>query len=135
MTETIAQTSGRVAAIYARVSSERQREEGTVQSQLAGLRELATERDLLACEELVFCDEGFSGATVIRPALEQLRDRAAEGAFEVLLCHSPDRLARATPTRCCCSKSSPVPAWRSCSRAAASGPARQRTSCSDSSRG
>ncbi len=30
----------------------------------------------------------------IRPGLERLRDRAAEGAFEVLLCHAPDRLAR-----------------------------------------
>jgi site-specific DNA recombinase len=76
------------------VSSERQREEGTVQSQLAGLRELAGERGLLVADELVFCDEGFSGATLIRPALERLRDRAAEGAFEVLLCHTPDRLAR-----------------------------------------
>src|SRR5918992_6108821 len=92
MSETIGQTSGRLAAIYARVSSERQREEGTVQSQLAGLRELAAERGLLVAEELVFCDEGFSGATLVRPALERLRDR--EGRFEVLLCHSPDRLAR-----------------------------------------
>jgi site-specific DNA recombinase len=83
-----------VAAIYARVSSERQREEGTVASQLAGLRELAGQRGLLLAEELVFCDEGVSGATLIRPALERLRDRAAEGAFEVLLCHAPDRLAR-----------------------------------------
>jgi site-specific DNA recombinase len=94
MTEAFTRVSGRVAAIYARVSSERQREEGTVQSQLAGLRELAVERGLLVTEELVFCDEGFSGATLIRPALERLRDRAAEGAFEVLLCHAPDRLAR-----------------------------------------
>ena len=94
MTETSTQASGRLAAIYARVSSERQREEGTVQSQLAGLRELAADRGLLVVEELVFCDEGFSGATLIRPALERLRDRAAEGCFEVLLCHSPDRLAR-----------------------------------------
>ena len=38
--------------------------------------------------------KGFSGATLQRPALERLRDRAAEGAFEVLLCHAPDRLAR-----------------------------------------
>jgi site-specific DNA recombinase len=35
-----------------------------------------------------------SRATLVRPALERLRDRAAEGAFEVLLCHTPDRLAR-----------------------------------------
>ena len=94
MSETIVHAGSRVAAIYARVSSERQREEGTVASQLAGLRELAAERGLVLADELVFCDEGFSGATLTRPALERLRDRAAEGAFEVLLCHAPDRLAR-----------------------------------------
>jgi site-specific DNA recombinase len=86
--------TGRVAAIYARVSSERQREEGTIQSQVAGLRELAAERGLAVAEEFVFCDEGISGATLTRPALERLRDRAAEGCFEVVLCHCPDRLAR-----------------------------------------
>ena len=58
------EATGRVAAIYARVSSERQREEGTIASQLAGLRELAAERGLIVSEELVFCDEGFSGATL-----------------------------------------------------------------------
>src|SRR5262249_50091379 len=89
-----ANAQDRVAAIYARVSSERQREEGTVESQIAELRELARERGLLVAEELIFCDEGFSGATLIRPALERLRDRAAEGCLEVLLCHAPDRLAR-----------------------------------------
>ena len=86
--------AGRVAAIYARVSSERQRQDETIQSQTVGLRELAAERGLLVAEDLVFEDEGFSGATLTRPALERLRDRAAEGAFEVLLCHAPDRLAR-----------------------------------------
>jgi site-specific DNA recombinase len=86
--------TGRVAAIYARVSSERQRQDETIQSQTVGLRELAARRGLLVTEDLVFEDEGFSGATLTRPALERLRDRAAEGAFEVLLCHAPDRLAR-----------------------------------------
>jgi site-specific DNA recombinase len=86
--------AGRVAAIYARVSSERQRQDETIQSQTVGLRELAAERGLLIPEDLVFEDEGFSGATLTRPALERLRDRAAEGCFEVLLCHAPDRLAR-----------------------------------------
>src|ERR671924_877565 len=86
--------TGRVAAIYARVSSERQRQDETIQSQAVGLREFAAERGLLVPEDLVFEDEGFSGATLTRPALERLRDRAAEGCFEVLLCHSPDRLAR-----------------------------------------
>jgi site-specific DNA recombinase len=86
--------AGRVAAIYARVSSERQRQDETIQSQTVGLRELAATRGLLVPEDLVFEDEGFSGATLTRPALERLRDRAVEGAFEVLLCHAPDRLAR-----------------------------------------
>jgi site-specific DNA recombinase len=94
MTEIASSAAGTVAAIYARVSSERQREEGTIQSQLAGLRELAAKRGLLVADDLIFEDDGFSGATLVRPALERLRDRAAEGAFEVLLCHAPDRLAR-----------------------------------------
>jgi site-specific DNA recombinase len=84
----------RVAAIYARVSSERQRQDETIQSQTVGLRELAAQRGLLVSDDLVFEDEGFSGATLTRPALERLRDSAAEGCFEVLLCHAPDRLAR-----------------------------------------
>jgi site-specific DNA recombinase len=86
--------TGRLAAIYARVSSERQRQDETIQSQTVGLRELAAERGLLLADDLIFEDEGFSGATLTRPALERLRDRAAEGCFEVLLCHAPDRLAR-----------------------------------------
>jgi site-specific DNA recombinase len=86
--------SGRVAALYARVSSDRQRREQTIQSQTAALRELATERGLLIVEDLVFEDEGVSGAVLRRPALERLRDIAIEGRFEVLLCHAPDRLAR-----------------------------------------
>ena len=86
--------TGRVAAIYARVSSERQRQDETIGSQTVGLRELGAERGLLLPEDLIFEDEGFSGASLTRPALERLRDRAAEGVFEVLLCHAPDRLAR-----------------------------------------
>ena len=94
MTSDVTSRTGRVAAIYARVSSERQRQDETIHSQTDGLRELAAERGLLVPEDLVFEDEGFSGATLTRPALERLRDRAAEGAFELLLCHAPDRLAR-----------------------------------------
>ena len=59
---------GRVAAIYARVSSDRQRREQTIQSQTAALRELAAERGLLVPDDLVFEDEGVSGAVLRRPA-------------------------------------------------------------------
>jgi site-specific DNA recombinase len=86
--------SGRMAAIYARVSSDRQRREQTIGSQTAALRELAAGRGLLVSDDLVFEDEGVSGAVLRRPALERLRDLAVEGRFEVLLCLAPDRLAR-----------------------------------------
>ena len=96
MSDTVTRIDGkvRVAAIYARVSSERQRQEQTIQSQTAALRELAEQRELLVPEEFIFEDDGFSGASLQRPALERLRDRAFEGCFEVVLCHAPDRLAR-----------------------------------------
>src|SRR5919108_6132774 len=97
MSDTIGRADARqvrVAAIYARVSSERQRQEQTIQSQTVALRELAETRELLVPDELVFEDDGFSGASLQRPALERLRDRAVEGCFEVVLCYAPDRLAR-----------------------------------------
>ena len=84
----------RIAAIYARVSSERQRQEQTIASQTAALRDLAEQRGLVVPEEFVFEDNGFSGLNLQRPALEQLRDRAFDGCFEVVLCHAPERLAR-----------------------------------------
>jgi len=45
-------------------------------------------------EGWVFEDEGHSGATLVRPALERLRDLAAQGLVDVVLVWSPDRLAR-----------------------------------------
>ena len=52
MSGTVSQTDGqvRVAAIYARVSSERQRQDQTIASQTVGLRELAAQRGLLVPE-------------------------------------------------------------------------------------
>src|SRR4030095_9938081 len=41
-----------------------------------------------------FLDEGYSGATLVRPALERLRDVVAAGSVDRLYIHSPDRLAR-----------------------------------------
>ena len=45
-------------------------------------------------EAMQFLDEGYSGATLIRPALERLRDVVAAGSVDRLYIHSPDRLAR-----------------------------------------
>jgi site-specific DNA recombinase len=82
------------AAIYARVSSARQKKDQTIGSQTAALREHARQLRVELPEEWVFEDEGHSGATLVRPALEALRDLAAQGCVDVVLCYSPDRLAR-----------------------------------------
>jgi site-specific DNA recombinase len=83
-----------MAAIYARVSSEQQREENTIASQTASLIEFAKSHDLEVPEEWVFEDEGYSGATLERPGLERTRDLAAEGQIQVVLAYAPDRLSR-----------------------------------------
>jgi site-specific DNA recombinase len=82
------------AAIYARVSSARQKKDETIGSQTQALREHAAHNGLDVPEEWVFEDEGHSGATLVRPALEALRDLIAQGCVDVVLVYSPDRLAR-----------------------------------------
>jgi site-specific DNA recombinase len=82
------------AAMYARVSSARQKKDETIASQTAALRAHAQQQGLEVPEEWVFEDEGHSGATLVRPALERLRDLVAGVGIEVVLCYSPDRLAR-----------------------------------------
>jgi site-specific DNA recombinase len=81
-------------AIYARVSSEQQAETHTIASQVAALRERVATDGLTVSEAMQFLDEGYSGATLVRSALERLRDVAAAGSVDRLYVHSPDRLAR-----------------------------------------
>ena len=83
-----------VVALYARVSSEQQAQAQTIDSQLAALRErIAGDGGLLGPEH-EFIDAGYSGSTLIRPALERLRDAVAAGEVERVYVYRPDRLAR-----------------------------------------
>ena len=82
------------AAIYARVSSDRQKENHTIASQTAALIEHAEANGYTVPAEWVFQDEGYSGANLVRPGLEALRDLAAEGEIRAELVYSPDRLSR-----------------------------------------
>ena len=81
-------------ALYARVSSDQQSEAKTIESQVADLRNRIAATEAPLCAELEFIDNGYSGATLIRPALERLRDVAAAGGIDQLYVHCPDRLAR-----------------------------------------
>jgi site-specific DNA recombinase len=79
--------------LYARVSTERQQERGTVGSQLEALRAAARADGHEVIEE--FVDDGYSGARLDRPALDRLRDAAEAGVLDGVLCLCVDRLARA----------------------------------------
>src|SRR3989454_416212 len=81
-------------AMYARVSSDQPAEAQTIASQVAALRERVAAEGFVLPEAMQFLDEGYSGATLIRPALERLRDVIAAGAVDRVYVHSPDRLAR-----------------------------------------
>jgi site-specific DNA recombinase len=81
-------------ALYARVSSQQQADDGTIASQVEALRQ-RIQRDGQPCaSEDCYIDEGYSGDTLLRPALERLRDQAAAGAIDRLYIHNPDRLSR-----------------------------------------
>ncbi|MEJ7640303.1 MAG: recombinase family protein [Singulisphaera sp.] len=81
-------------AIYARVSTDKQGRDQTIDSQLDALRRWATAHGHDLKDDHVYIDEGYSGARLDRPALDRLRDAAREGEFDVIAVYTPDRLAR-----------------------------------------
>ena len=82
------------AAFYARVSSEQQAAAHTIESRIFALSERARNDGTPVPPERQLVDDGVSGATLVRPALDRLRDLAAVGAIDRIYVHSPDRLAR-----------------------------------------
>lgn len=82
------------AALYARVSTSQQEQEATIESQVAAVKDWVKQQGYELSEEHCYQDQAVSGARLDRPALDQLRDAAALGKFEVLVCLSSDRLAR-----------------------------------------
>src|SRR6266516_1371384 len=84
----------KLAAIYARVSSDRQKEDKTIASQTTCLREYAQTQGYTVPPDRVFEDEGYSGATLARPGLERLRDLVSAGQVQAILVYGPDRLSR-----------------------------------------
>lgn len=84
----------KTAAIYTRVSSDQQKENKTIGSQVDELLSFAEEQGYVVPDEYVFKDEGYSGAILVRPGLEKVRDLSAEGQIQAILIYSPDRLSR-----------------------------------------
>ena len=83
------------AALYVRVSTDRQQQAQTIEQQVTQLRAYVAAHDgWTVAEEHVFRDDGYSGAKLSRPGLDALRDHAARAAFDVVVVTTPDRLAR-----------------------------------------
>src|SRR6478736_940494 len=81
-------------AFYARVSTQRQAQADGIAQQLERLQGHALAQGWTVAAEDIFRDDGYSGASLKRPGLERLRDRAALCALDRVLITAPDRLAR-----------------------------------------
>ena len=84
----------RRAALYARVSTEQQEREQTIHSQIAAITRYADQNGYRHTPALTYTDDGYSGTWLDRPGLDELRDHAREGRFDVVVVLCPDRLAR-----------------------------------------
>lgn len=81
-------------AFYARVSSQQQSDNNTIDSQCKALRDRIQSDGFTVSTEYAFCDNGHSGSELMRPALEKLQDRVYAFLVDKIYVHSPDRLAR-----------------------------------------
>ena len=85
-------SSAKLIAIYARVSTARQEEDGTIETQLAVLRDYARQYGHMIAKEYI--DDGWSGDILARPALDALRQDVRARIWQAVLIYDPDRLAR-----------------------------------------
>lgn len=79
-------------ALYARVSTDRQERERTIESQVEVLEAKAASEKWKV--EMVCLDEGYSGAYLDRPGLDRVRDASVAGLIDAVVVLCPDRLAR-----------------------------------------
>ena len=81
-------------ALYARVATQRQDEQGGIALQIEALHTYASNQRHEVAEDYVCCDAGYSAARLDRPGLNRLRDGVQANAFDAVLILSPDRLSR-----------------------------------------
>lgn len=80
------------AALYARVSSDLQQKERTIESQIAELKQqIAAAGNVLVHE---YIDDGYSGALLDRPAMDRLRGDLKTDLFDTIYFLNTDRIAR-----------------------------------------
>src|SRR6516225_3577558 len=80
------------AALYARVSTDAQQKEGTIESQLAELRKQIAAAGHELVEEYI--DDGHTGTLLDRPALNRMRADLKTDRFDRIYFLAADRIAR-----------------------------------------
>lgn len=87
--------SGRCRAVlYARVSTDRQREEATIDAQVDEIRRVAADRGHTISDDDCYVDDGYTGELLARPSLDRMRHAARERAFDILYVYDRGRLSR-----------------------------------------
>jgi site-specific DNA recombinase len=85
------------AALYVRVSTDKQAEKYGIPSQIEALRKRCLEKGWNVVPDMereAFIDDGFSGSELNRPALNQLREVVQQSQVDVVIAYDPDRLSR-----------------------------------------
>jgi site-specific DNA recombinase len=82
----------KLVAVYARVCTARQEEDGAIGNQWGVLREFSQKNDLTIVKEYI--DDGPSGDILARPTLDELRADVGKKIWNSVLIYDPDRLAR-----------------------------------------
>jgi len=82
------------AALYARVSTDRQEKQATINSQIEEVEQSIKKDGNILADKFKFIDDGWSGSILARPALDNLRDAAREKKFECLYVYDRDRISR-----------------------------------------
>ena len=84
----------KVGVIYARVSSDQQKADETIDSQIDTLMRFSKESGFEISSEMIIRDEAESGPSIDRAGLDLIRDMAYDGILDAIFIYSPDRLAR-----------------------------------------
>jgi site-specific DNA recombinase len=81
-------------AVYIRWSTEDQGQGTTLEVQLEACRQYCDRQGWFVHDEMFFIDEGYSGGSLLRPALTRLRKLVGSGQVGTVLVYRLDRLSR-----------------------------------------
>ncbi len=81
-------------ALYARVSTARQEQEETIESQIAAIKERIVRDGHQLDENHIYKDEGYSGSILDRPRLDELKESAKTKAFDLVYVYDYGRISR-----------------------------------------